>query len=147
MHAQLRDTAVDGSDTRSGAQHRTNSAARSRVVPDLEDLQFGADFVCAALHDGRRDRVCGHVAVGVGRDDDANVEAWRVVFEVGVEEVGVDGVDDVRGDEEGVGVGLADDAGAGDVVVERGDGALDDRGQEVASGALAEERADFFVVE
>jgi hypothetical protein len=95
VHAQLRDTAVDGSDTRSGAQHGTNSAARSRVVPDLEDLQFGANLVRAALHDSRRDRVGGHVAVGVGRDDDTDVQAWRVILEVCVEEVGVDGVDDV----------------------------------------------------
>ena len=46
------------------------------------------------------------MSVGVGRDGDADVQPGRVVFEVLAEEVRVDGVGDVGGDEEAVGVGL-----------------------------------------
>lgn len=119
MHAQLRDPAVDGADPRRRAEHGPHRAAATAVVADLEDLQLGvllagADVgVEAALEDGRADRVGGHVCVGVGGNGRADVQARGVVLEVGVEEVGVDGVDDVRGDEEGVGVGAAEQGGDG----------------------------------
>ena len=152
MHAELGDAAVDGADARRGGEHGPHGAAAAAVVADLEHLQFGVlragahVGVDAALEDGGADGVGGHVGVGVGRHGGADVEARGVVFEVGVEEVGVDGVDDVAGDEEGVGVG----AGEGGLNLGFGKGlddALHDDGKEVASGALAEERADFFVVE
>ena len=152
MHAQLWDTAVDGAHARRGGEHGPHGAAAAAVVADLEHLQLGVlragahVGVDAALEDGGADGVGGHVGVGVGRHGGSDVEAWGVVFEVGVEEVGVDGVDDVAGDEEGVGVG----AGEGGLNLGFGKGlddALHDDGEEVASGALAEERADFLVIE
>lgn len=71
-----------------------------------------------------------------------------MVGEVGGEEVRVDGVDDVGGDEEGVGVGLGEEGGGGFEAVGEGVGdALEDGGEEVTFCALAELGADFFVVE
>lgn len=80
-----------------------------------------------------------------------------MVREVGGEEVGVDCVGHVGGDEEGVCVGLGGEVrawacggfggcgggGGGETL----DDALDGGGEEVAAGALAEEGTDFFVVE
>ena len=84
------------------------------------------------------------MSVAVGADGGSDIEARGVVFQVCVEEIGVDGVDDVAGDEEGVGICAAEGAL---LAVELLDDALHDAGQEVAACALAEERADFFVVE
>lgn len=84
--------------------------------------------------------------VGVCGNRRTNVETRGMVLEVGVEEVGVDGVDDIAGDEEGVCV-RAGDKGADRLFGEGVDDAFDDGGEEVAAGALAEERTDFFIVE
>jgi hypothetical protein len=69
-----------------------------------------------------------------------------VVLEICVQEVGVDGMDHVAGDEERVRVGPAegtlDFAGVGKFL----DDALHDAGEEITTRTLAEERADFFVV-
>lgn len=54
---------------------------------------------------------------------------------------------DVGGYHEAVGEGLGDEVGDWLVGCEGGDGAFDGAGKEVAFGALAEEAADFFVVE
>lgn len=70
-----------------------------------------------------------------------------MIFEVGVEEVWVYGVDDVAGDKERVCVGAGEGAGglaAGGEVF--GD-ALHYTGEEVSARALAEEGAYFFVIE
>lgn len=79
-------------------------------------------------------------------DGDTDVETRGVVFQVGGNVVGIDGVTDVGGDEEAVGVALGDEAGA---VRTGGKGfgdAPNGAGEEVATGTLAEERTDFFVV-
>ena len=89
------------------------------------------------------------MAVGIGLDGDADVEAWGVVFEVGGEVVGVYGVGDISGEEEAVGVGLSEGVrvvlgiGGREGFDDSGDGT----GEEVAVGALPEEGADFLVVE
>lgn len=70
-----------------------------------------------------------------------------MVLEVRVEEVGVHGVNDVAGDEEGVCVCSAEGGVRFAVGGEFFSYALHDAGEEVAVGALAEERTYFFVVE
>lgn len=102
-----------------------------------------------ALQESGTDAVGGGVPVGIGLDGDADVEAGTVVFEVGVEVIGVDGVGDVGRDQEAVGVGLGQDVGAcgGAVGGETVADARDGDGEEVPVGALAEEGTDFFVVE
>lgn len=104
VHTELRDTAVDGPDTCRSAQHRTDCSSTAAVVADLEDLQLGILLACAnvdintALEDGGTDSISRHVCIRVSRDGWANVQARRVVLEVGVQEVGIDGVNDVAGD-------------------------------------------------
>jgi hypothetical protein len=71
----------------------------------------------------------------------------RGVLEVRAEEVGVDGVDDVAGDKEGIRVRPAERALDFASVSEFLDDALHDAGEEVAMGALTKQGADFFVVE
>jgi hypothetical protein len=152
MHAQLRNPTVDRTNTRSSTEHGSDRASTPRIITDLEDLEFGVLLADAnvlfhtTMEEGSGDGVGSHVSVRVSRYSWADVETWRVVFEVGVEEVGIDGVDDVAADEERVGIGARHNA-AGILVGELVYDALDDCGKEVASGSLAEERADFLVVE
>ena len=40
VHAELRDSAVNGADARGGAEHRSHGATAAAVVADLEDLEF-----------------------------------------------------------------------------------------------------------
>lgn len=89
--------------------------------------------------------------VRISLDGNTDVEARGVVLEVGGHVIRVYRVRDVGGNEEAVGVGLGEGVG---VVLEGGEGgreAFDDAGdgagEEVAVGALAQEGADFFVVE
>ncbi|KAI9149375.1 Protein SYG1 [Paramyrothecium foliicola] len=124
-----------------------DGAAAAGVVADLERLRLEAGQLADAAQDAGGHGVGGHVAVAVAADDDADVELGDVALEVVAEEVGVAGVGDVGGEEEGLGVGLANDAGAEGVGVQSLDGALDDGGQEVTPGALAQERANLLVVE
>ena len=66
VHAQLWDTSINCSDTSHAAQHGTHGTTTAAIIPDLEDLQFRADLVRAALEDGGRDGIGGHVAVAIG---------------------------------------------------------------------------------
>ena len=151
VHAQLRDTAVNRPDTRCSTQHRSYSATATAIVADLEYLQLGILFagadirVDAALEDSGADSVGGHVSVAIRGDGWTYVKAWGVVLQVYVEEVGVYGVNDVAGDEEGVCVC------AGDCVFDPGvceflHNALNYAGEEVAAGSLSEKGAHFLVV-
>ena len=151
VHAQLRDTAVNRPDTRCSTQHGPHGATATAIVADLEDLQLGILFagadirVDAALEDSGADSVGGHVSVAIRGHGGADVKAWGVVLEVYVEEVGVYGVNDVAGDEEGVCVC------AGDCVFDPGvceflHNALNYAGEEVAAGSLSEKGAHFLVV-
>lgn len=115
VHRQLRQSRVEGAHPRGGRQRRADGAARAGVVADLEHLQLGAASVGDALQDGGAQAVGGGVGVWVGLDGDADVQTRGMVFEMGVEVVGVHGVADVGGDEETVGVGLRDGVGAGGV--------------------------------
>lgn len=91
------------------------------------------------------------MAVGVRLDGDTDVEMRRMVGEVLIQVVGVGGVGDVGGDQKAVGVRLSKDVGAVGFFVGGGgegfDDAFDGAGEEVASGALPQQRPDFFVVE
>lgn len=147
VHAQLRQARIRGPDTHHAGQRRADGAAAARVVADHERLRLAARQLADAAEDGGGDGVGGHVAVAVGADDDALVELGDVLVEVAAEEVGVAGVGDVGGEEERLGVGLAEDARAVGLGVEGLDGALDDEGEEVAPGTLAEERANLLIVE
>jgi hypothetical protein len=152
MHTQLRNPTVNRPNACCSTQHGSHGTTTTAIVADLEDLQLGVDLagtdvsVDTALEDGSGDGVGSHMGVRVCGDGGANVEAGRVVLEVGVEEIWVDGVDDVGGDKERVCVGAGDegaDGGGGEGV----DDALNNGGEEVAVGTLAEERTDLFVVE
>lgn len=112
----------------------------------MEDLENRVGFFGDALQEGGADAVGGGVALGVGLDGNADVEAGGVVFQVGGEVVGVDGVTDVGGDEEAVGVALSDEVRAVGVGGKGFGDAPDGAGEEVTTGTLAEERTDFFVV-
>jgi len=86
------------------------------------------------------------MAVRITCDAQPDVQPRGMVLEIRAKEVGIHGMRDVGGDEEGVGVGAGDEGG--DALVGEGvDDAFDDCGEEVGAGALAEEGADFFVVE
>ena len=86
------------------------------------------------------------MAIRVAAHRRSHVEPGHVVFHVDVQEIWVHGVAHVGGNQEGVCVGLIDEVRAGGGL-EGIDDALDDGGEEIAVCALAEERADFFVVE
>lgn len=118
----------------------------------MEDLQLGVLFTHAnigvntTLKDGSADSVGSHMGVGVRRNGRADIEPWRMVFEVGVEEVGVHGVDDIARDQEGVCIR------AGKCVLDLGfreflHDALNDAREEVATRTLAQQGADLFIVE
>lgn len=164
MHTQLRYAGIHGPHTELAARHGPDRAPTADIVPDLKDLQHAAASVRDPLQQRGADGVGGHVAVGVGGDGDTDVEARRVVLEVRAEKVGVHGVDDVGGDEEGVRQRLVDEvraelwAGLGPaaaafrrlnplVMQHPLTNAIDDAAHEVALGALAEEAADLFVIE
>jgi hypothetical protein len=147
VHAQLWNTRVDGSQADAGAGHGSDGAARARVVADLEDLEGGAALVCNTVEYRRADAISCHVAVRVGGDGDTNIESRSVVLEVDIEEVGVDGVDDVGGDQETVGDGLGEQIRAVGVLRSKCFcDALDHTGHVVGAGTLAEERTDFLVI-
>ncbi len=106
MHTQLRQPGINRPHARRSRQHRPHRPPTATIIANLKDLQRGATPVRDAPQQRRRHGVGRHVSVGVGRDGDADVQPGRVVFEVLAEEVRVDGVGDVGGDEEAVGVGL-----------------------------------------
>lgn len=89
----------------------------------------------------------GHMCITIRRDAHAHIQPWHMALEVRVHIIRVDGMGDIRGDHEAVRGGLGEEVGpvggAGEGFEDAGDGA----GEEVAAGALAEEGADFFVVE
>ena len=87
------------------------------------------------------------MAVGIGLDGDAGVESGGVVFQVRAQEIGVDGVGDVGGDHEAVGVHLGEAVCTAAAALGKGFAdPLKSAGEKVAVGALAEERANFFIV-
>lgn len=53
-----------------------------------------------------------HMRITIRRDANTHVQPRHVTFEVGVHVVWVDGMGDVRAEEEAVGVGLGEDIGA-----------------------------------
>lgn len=76
------------------------------------------------------------MGVGVCRDGWPNVEAWGVILEVGVKEVGIDSVDDVAANEERICVCSGESAldfVGGKFFYD----ALHDNRQEVSAGTLA----------
>ena len=117
MHTQLRQASINSAHAHRTRQHRAHRPARPQIIPDLEDLQLRATLVGDALQESRADAIGRGVAVGIGLNGHAGVEARRMVLEVGVEEVGVDGVGDVGADEEAVGVHLGGLVGAAAVTV------------------------------
>lgn len=114
-------------------------------------LVDGASQSGDSVQNGHRHTVGGHVGRGVNAEGNADVETWRVLCEVGLGEVGVGGVGDVGGDEERVGKGLTHEAWAKGSLAISGseglDGALDCQREEVATSTLAEQRANFLIVE
>jgi len=86
------------------------------------------------------------MAIRVAAHRRSHVEPGHVVLHVDIKKVGVHGVAHISRNQEGVCVGLVDEVCARGSL-EGVDDALDDGGEEVAVCALAEERADFFVVE
>lgn len=75
------------------------------------------------------------------------IQSRGVVLEILAQVIRIDGVAHVRGDEEAVGVSLGERVGAEGGVAEGLADAADGGGEEVAVRALAQEGADFFVVE
>jgi hypothetical protein len=140
MHAKLRNTRIDGSDTRMSAQHRSNSSATSTIVPDLESLQFSSAGIAlnTLLQDRGRDRISRHVCIAIEGNGWPNIETWRVVLKIHIEKVGINGVAYVAADKEGVGVCSGDEASDA-LIGELINDALDNRREEVATGALTEE--------
>lgn len=160
MHAQLGNTNIRRLDTHGTAEHGTNSTTGPAVVADHMPLVDAAGKLGDAVEDSHGDTVGGHVRGSIDAESHTDVEARRVIGQVGLREVGVGGVGDVRGDEEGVGVRLAHEARAKTGATDEGvlvesvgvgnkslDSALDGNGEEVTAGTLAEERADLLVVE
>jgi len=85
--------------------------------------------------------------ITIRRNTHTHIQPWHMVLEVRVHIVRINGVGDIRGNHKAVRGGLREEVrpvvGAGEGFEDAGDGA----GEEVAAGALAEEGADFFVVE
>lgn len=143
MHTELWNTTVDGSDTCCSTQHWADRSSTAAVVANLEDLQLRVLLACTnvgvntTLEDGGADGISRHVCVGVGRNGRSNVQPWGVVLKVGVQKVGVDGVNDVARDQEGVCVGARKrvlDLGFGELLHDT----LKDNRQEIATGALTQ---------
>lgn len=88
VHTQLWNATVNRPDTRCCTQHRSYCTSTPTVITNLEDLELRilfADpniFSDTAVQDGCRDKVGSHVAIGIGRDGGADVEAERMVFEI-----------------------------------------------------------------
>ena len=160
VHAQLRNTNIRRLDTHSTAEHRADGAAGSAVVANHVPLVDAAGELGDAVEDGHRDAVGSHVRRSINAESHTDVQTRRVTGQVGLGEVGVGGVGDVRGDEEGVGVRLAHDTWAKTGAADEGvlvegvgvgneslNGALNGDGEEVTAGTLAEERANLLIVE
>lgn len=152
MHAQLRNAAVNSPDACRCREHRAYCASAPAVVADLENLQLGVLLaranvgVDAALKNGGANGISSHVRVRICRDSRSNVQARGVILEVCIEEVGVDGVNDIAGNQEGVCIGArqsALDLGFGELLYD----ALNNNGKEIATRALAKKRANFLVIE
>lgn len=84
--------------------------------------------------------------VAVGADGDSDVELGHVIWEVDMEEVGVDGVGDIGRDDKAVGVGLGDEVDETTAFGELLDDALHDDAEVVASSTLTEFAANLFIV-
>lgn len=147
MHAQLGEPGVCSPAAHGAGQGRADGPTASRIVADLEILGFGTDNLANPSEYGGRHGVCGHVAVGVAADGYADVQLRHVLVQVILQKVGVAGVGNVRGEEERLGVRLAEEPGPVGGWVEGLDGALNDNGEEVAAGALSKQGADFLIVE
>lgn len=160
VHAQLGNTDIRRLDTHSTAEHRAHGTTGPAVVADHVPLVDAARKLGDAVEDGHGHTIRGHVRRGIDTKGHTDVQARRVIGQVGLGKVGVGSVGHVRRDEERVGVRLAHEtgaeAGAADESIlvesvgvgdESLDGALDNNGEEVTARTLAEEGANLLVVE
>ncbi len=135
MHAQLGYAGVNCPATQSGACHGANRAPTPTVVPNLESLKRASTLVGNAFEESGTDAVGSHVAVGVVLDlsafsrctmnrmtyryRNADVEPRSMIFQVYAQEIGVDGMANIRRDQEGVRKGLVQEVWAAGRAVKR----------------------------
>ncbi len=80
VHTKLADACIDCSNAEGSRNIWADGWARPGVIPDLEYLQLGPNFICDLLKQGGANTVSCTISIRIRLYCDANVKSRRVVI-------------------------------------------------------------------